>query len=69
MARYDRRMPQPRPLMTRDDVEAFIDREFPQIHHGGRIYRIASVGPLSSRVRMDFSERHVRRAALCPARR
>jgi uncharacterized protein (TIGR00369 family) len=46
--------------MTRDDVEAFIDREFPQIHHGGRIYRIESVGPLSSRVRMDFSERHVR---------
>lgn len=46
--------------MTRDDIEAFIDREFPQIHHGGRIYRIESVGPLSSRVLMDFHERHIR---------
>ena len=26
------------PLMTVAELEAFLDREFPQIHHGGRSY-------------------------------
>lgn len=46
--------------MTREEVEAFIDREFPQLHHGGRIHHIEAVGPLFARVRMDFDERHLR---------
>lgn len=46
--------------MTRDEVSAFIDREFPQIHYDGRIYHIEEVGPLSARVRMDYHERHLR---------
>lgn len=46
--------------MTRDEVSAFIDREFPQIHYDGRIYHIQEVGPLSARVRMDYHERHLR---------
>jgi uncharacterized protein (TIGR00369 family) len=49
-----------RPLMTRDEVEAFIEREFPQIHYGGRTYVVEDVGPLSSRLRLLYHERHVR---------
>src|SRR3954468_7243398 len=49
-----------RPLMTRAEVEAFLDREFPQIHHGGRSYEVEEVGPLSARMRMAYHERHIR---------
>ena len=48
------------PIMTVAELEAFLDREFPQIHHGGRTYHLESVGPLTARVRMDYHERHVR---------
>lgn len=46
--------------MTLEEVRAFLDREFPQIHHGGRTYHVEAVGPMSARLRMDFHERHVR---------
>ena len=46
--------------MSRDEVSAFIDQEFPQIHYDGRLYHIEEVGPLSARLRMEFHERHVR---------
>ena len=48
------------PIMTRDDLEAFLDREFPQIHMGGRTYFVDEVGPLSARMRMEYHERHIR---------
>ncbi|WP_046865299.1 PaaI family thioesterase [Microvirga massiliensis] len=48
------------PVMTRDDVEAFLEQEFPQLHYGGRTYHIESVGPLSAQLRMDYHERHIR---------
>jgi uncharacterized protein (TIGR00369 family) len=48
------------PVMTRKEVEAFLEQEFPQLHYGGRTYHIESVGPLSARLRMDYHERHVR---------
>src|SRR5215210_990516 len=48
------------PVMTRAEVEAFLERDFPQIHHGGRSYHVEAVGPLSARVRMDYHERHIR---------
>jgi uncharacterized protein (TIGR00369 family) len=48
------------PLMTAEEVSAFLDREFPQIHHGGRSYHVEAVGPLTARVRMDYHERHIR---------
>ena len=50
-------MPQLR--MTREEVEAFLDREFPQIRGQGR-YVVEAVGPLSARVRLGFEERHLR---------
>jgi uncharacterized protein (TIGR00369 family) len=48
------------PVMGVDELEAFLDREFPQIHHDGRIYRIEAVGPLTARLRMHHHERHIR---------
>jgi uncharacterized protein (TIGR00369 family) len=48
------------PIMSVAELEGFLDREFPQIHHGGRTYRVESVGPLRARLRMDYHERHVR---------
>jgi uncharacterized protein (TIGR00369 family) len=46
--------------MTRDEIEAFLEREFPQIHYGGRTYSVEEVGPMSARLRMAYHERHIR---------
>jgi uncharacterized protein (TIGR00369 family) len=48
------------PIMTRDELAAFLDREFPQIHMGGQTYFVDDVGPLSARMRMTYHERHIR---------
>ena len=48
------------PVMSVEDLEAFLDREFPQIHFGGRTYHVEEVGPLTARMRMDYHERHIR---------
>jgi uncharacterized protein (TIGR00369 family) len=48
------------PIMTRDQVSEFLDREFPQLHFGGRTYHLDAVGPMTARVRMDYHERHLR---------
>jgi uncharacterized protein (TIGR00369 family) len=47
-------------MMTLDETVAFLEREFPQIHHGGRHYHLEAVGPLSARMRMDHHERFLR---------
>ena len=52
-------MPQP-PIMSRAEIEAFLDREFPQLHAAGRLYSVDEVGPLSARLRMACDERHIR---------
>ncbi len=54
------REPMARGPMTREALEAFLDREFPQLHFGGQIHHIEAVGPLFARVRMDFHERNIR---------
>lgn len=46
--------------MTRDELTAFLDREFPQMHAGGQTYFLEEIGPLSARMRMDYHERHLR---------
>jgi uncharacterized protein (TIGR00369 family) len=46
--------------MTRDELAAFLDREFPQIHMGGQTYFVDEVGPLSARMRLAYHERHIR---------
>lgn len=50
----------PEPVMTREAIEAFLDREFPQLHHGGRSYAIDAVEPGLARMRLIFHERHLR---------
>jgi uncharacterized protein (TIGR00369 family) len=52
--------PPPTLAMSVAEVEAFLDREFPQIHFGGRSYHVEEVGPLSARIRMAYHERHIR---------
>ncbi|MDJ1156903.1 PaaI family thioesterase [Chelatococcus sp. SYSU_G07232] len=48
------------PVMSIAEVEAFLDREFPQIHHGGRTYSIEALAPLAATVRCAYHERHLR---------
>ncbi|HEU6440834.1 MAG TPA: PaaI family thioesterase, partial [Microvirga sp.] len=48
------------PIMTKEDLIAFLDREFPQIHMGGQTYFLEEIGPLSARMRMDYHDRHLR---------
>ncbi len=47
-------------MMTAAEVSAFLDREFPQIHHGGRTYFVDSVGPMTATLRCRYHERHIR---------
>ncbi len=46
--------------MTLEELTAFLDREFPQIHLGGRSYFVDEIGPLTARMRMEYHERHLR---------
>jgi len=46
--------------MTAGEVADFLDREFPQMNHGGKTFSIESVRPLGAVVRMDYHERHIR---------
>ncbi|MBF9234659.1 PaaI family thioesterase [Microvirga alba] len=48
------------PIMTLDALREFLDREFPQIHVGGRTYELEEIGPFSARMRMDYHEKHLR---------
>lgn len=49
-----------RPVMTREEVEAFLEREFPEIWLDGKIWHVEHVGAMSARMRLDFHPRHVR---------
>ncbi|KQT82116.1 phenylacetic acid degradation protein [Methylobacterium sp. Leaf466] len=48
------------PLMSLVETVAFLEREFPQMHHGGRSYHLEAVGPLSATMRMDHHDRFLR---------
>jgi uncharacterized protein (TIGR00369 family) len=47
-------------LMTRDEVAAFLDKEFPQINQDGRSFELLDIGPMSARMRLAYHERHLR---------
>jgi len=47
-------------MMNAAEVEAFLDREFPQLHEGGRSFVIEAVGERRARVRLRYHERHLR---------
>lgn len=48
------------PVMTAAELNAFLDREFPQIHADGRIYEIEAVAPGEAVLSVKPSERHLR---------
>ena len=48
------------PVMGVEELETFLDREFPQIHLDGRIYSVEEVGPGTARMRMKAGPRHIR---------
>ncbi|MBO6759085.1 MAG: PaaI family thioesterase [Roseibium sp.] len=48
------------PVMTGDEVMALLDREFPQIHAGGRVYAIDSIAPDEAVVRFTANDLHLR---------
>lgn len=48
------------PVMSVEDIEGFLDREFPQIHLDGRLYSVEAVGPGTARMRLKVGPRHVR---------
>lgn len=50
----------PAPIMSADDLNAFLDREFPEINAGGRAYHVEQVGPMSARLRMSYHPRLLR---------
>jgi uncharacterized protein (TIGR00369 family) len=51
--------PQTRPMMSPEEVTAFLIRDFPQIAPG-REFIVEAVGPLSARMRLCASEKHLR---------
>lgn len=48
------------PAMSLEEVSAFLDRVFPEIHHDGRLYHVEAVGQGSARLRLDHHPRHLR---------
>ncbi len=46
--------------MTASEIEAYLDRVFPQLHIGGRTYFVEEVGPMTARLRCDYHEKHLR---------
>ena len=49
-----------KPAMSRDEVEAFLKREFPQITDGGTPMQVEAVGSMSARMRLPFHQRYLR---------
>jgi len=47
-------------VMSLDETRDFLDREFPQMHDGGRFYHLEAVGPLTARMRLDHHDRFLR---------
>lgn len=48
------------PVMTRDEVEAFLRVEFPQMYMDGEVFEFREVGPGSALIVLSPMERHLR---------
>lgn len=46
--------------MTADDINAFFDREFPQLNPDGRLYSVTDTGPGFATLRLEASSEHLR---------
>ena len=49
-----------RPVMTVDEVNAFLDDAYPQLNEGLRAYQAVEIRPGGCTVRLDAAERHLR---------
>ncbi len=52
--------PAPAPLLTADEVNTLMDREFPQLNSGSDDYRVIEIVPGGCTVRLNAGERHLR---------
>jgi uncharacterized protein (TIGR00369 family) len=50
----------PAPVMTVAEVEAFLEREFPQILLHGKLYAVEAVAPLACRMRLSYHDSQLR---------
>ena len=48
------------PALNRDEMAAYLDEVFPEIHHGGRTMEVETVEYGACRVRLAYHPRHVR---------
>ncbi len=48
------------PALNRDEMAAYLDEVFPEIHHGGRTMEVEAVQHGACRVRMAYHPKHVR---------
>lgn len=48
------------PVMSCEDVEKFLDRDFPQIHAQGRVIQVRSIASGEAVVRLTPNEHHLR---------
>lgn len=49
-----------KPVMTSEQIEDFLAREFPQIHAGGPVFKCIDVGPGTATLRFHPNEDHLR---------
>ncbi len=50
----------PQPVMNVEELEKFLEVNFPQLHHGGRTILVEGVGPMTANLRLVAHERHLR---------
>lgn len=48
------------PILTSEDLNDFLDREFPQIHAAGRVLKVVDVGPATATLRFTPNDTHIR---------
>ena len=48
------------PILTAEQIEDFLAREFPQIHAGGQVFRCVDVAPGTATLRFHPNESHLR---------
>ena len=46
--------------MTIEEISTFLDREFPQIHADGSVYRFERIAPGTAVMRLSATDRHLR---------
>ena len=51
------------PVMTVEDLNRFLDTDFPEVHTDGRVFEVVSVGPGTAVMRFDPLTRHLRPGA------